>query len=78
MLVHETDTVIAQDSGGDRKADLLTVDPHPAPGVGIVKTRQDFDERRLAGTVLTNQSMYLTALDREVYAIKRVNTTKTL
>ena len=48
MLVHETDTVVAQDSGGDWKADLLTVDPHAAPGVGIVETRQDFDERRLA------------------------------
>ena len=41
------------------------------PGVGLVRSGEDLDQRRLAGAVLAEQAVHLTGADVEVDAVQR-------
>jgi len=49
----------------------LAVDEEPA-GVGLLNARHDLDQRRLAGSVLTQQGVHLARLEGDGDVIERL------
>jgi hypothetical protein len=51
---------------------FLSVDDETS-GIGPVNTRQNLDERRFAGAVLTDEAVHLTGEERDVPVLERMN-----
>src|ERR1700722_18025676 len=65
MLVHEADAILSEFAGREGQRNICAANLQTASRVRRVKPRQNFNERRLATTVLTKKAMHLTRSDLE-------------